>query len=137
MAEFTSLTPDTQVMVPRYTRIHMHAATHAAQSIHTTHTRISQADFDPIKKIVMKQRVDKLEALTQGCFEQQNTYAFFNANGEAMYLVQEDSNCCMRMFCKPSHGAELKFFRTTDGKRFTHDTHLHTYTHKHTQIHTR
>lgn len=65
----------------------------------------------------MKQRVDKLEALSQGCFEQQNTYAFFNANGEAMYLVQEDSNCCMRMCCKPSHGAELKFFRTTDGKR--------------------
>lgn len=88
MSEFTSLSPDTQVM----------------------------ADFDPIKKVVMKQRVDKLEAVTQGCFEQQNTYAFFNADGRAMYVVQEDSNCCQRFCFKPTHAAELKFFRTNDGK---------------------
>lgn len=88
MADFSPLTPDTQVM----------------------------ADFDPVQKVVMKQRVDKLEAVTQGCFEQQNTYAFFNAAGAPMYVVQEDSNCCQRICCKPAHAAELKFYRTHDGK---------------------
>ncbi len=43
-----------------------------------------------------------------------NQYTFFANDGRALYLGQEESDCCAQQFCKNARGFKL-FIRDPDG----------------------
>lgn len=93
MSELTSLSPPTQIMGEGMNK------------------------FANARGLVMKQKVDLLEAVSQGCCEQSNTYSFYDrATGTPMFVVKEESGFCGRMCLNPSHEAKLHFHSTTTGK---------------------
>eukprot|EP01062_Namystynia_karyoxenos_P080547 TRINITY_DN8692_c0_g3_i1.p2 TRINITY_DN8692_c0_g3~~TRINITY_DN8692_c0_g3_i1.p2 ORF type:complete len:298 (+),score=99.27 TRINITY_DN8692_c0_g3_i1:95-988(+) len=68
-----------------------------------------------VSNIIVKQKVTMAEAVCPMC-EQSNIYETFDAHtGQGLFLVEEDSGCCCRVFCNPAHKLNLKFFPMSGG----------------------
>ena len=67
---------------------------------------------------MIQQKVRWGEALTQGCFEQQNIYTITDkASNRNVLLIQEQSQALNRCFCAPGHSFFAKFYLVQeDGK---------------------
>lgn len=60
---------------------------------------------------MIQQKVQWAEALTQGCFEQQNIYTVTDqTTGRNVLLIQEESQCLNRCCCAPEHSFFAKFY---------------------------
>jgi len=62
-----------------------------------------------VDDFTIRQRVKFWEALSQGCFEQSNTYDVFDAHGNHLFIVQEQSDDCERCCCAPYHSLQARF----------------------------
>mmetsp|Transcript_8688 Transcript_8688/g.32036 ORF Transcript_8688/g.32036 Transcript_8688/m.32036 type:complete len:207 (+) Transcript_8688:177-797(+) len=63
-----------------------------------------------VNKLVIQQDIKWVEAITQGCIEQANSYKIFDQTRSSMFMkVQEESNDCNRCFCAPNHSFLLRF----------------------------
>lgn len=63
-----------------------------------------------VNDFTINQRVKFWETLSGGCFEQKNTYDVFDSNTKAhLFIVQEDSHDCARLFCAPAHSLHARF----------------------------
>jgi hypothetical protein len=71
--------------------------------------KLKQTGFQRLESragIFVRQKIDWTEAIT-GC-DQPNTYQVFGINsqgekkGDALFICQEKSNCCIRQFCSPA-----------------------------------
>ena len=62
------------------------------------------------KSLIIKQKVDFLEAATQGAYEAANKYKISAADNEeeAILHAKAYGPCCERMFCAPFHPLVLK-----------------------------
>lgn len=74
-------------------------------------------DMSHCNGVVLKQKVELMEAVTNGCCEGANTYAIYDRDtARPMYVITEKSQCFERCCCKPSHAADMEVHETPDGK---------------------
>jgi hypothetical protein len=58
-----------------------------------------------------QQRIRMKEAITQGCWEQENYYDVFDREtNKRIMIVKEESHDCSRCCCKPHHSVFLRFY---------------------------
>ena len=63
-----------------------------------------------VNDFTIKQRVQWMEAITQGCVEQANVYDVFDAaNGNHLFVAMEKSGDCARCCCAPHHSLFVEF----------------------------
>jgi len=63
--------------------------------------------FSMLTHLIVKQRVEVLEALTG--YEQENKYDIFNTFGQYIFTAKESSDCCQRQCCGPKRKFDMKF----------------------------
>lgn len=63
--------------------------------------------FSMLTQLVVKQRVEVLEAITG--YEQENKYDIFNTYGQYIFTAKEKSSCCQRQCCGRRREFDMKF----------------------------
>jgi len=61
-----------------------------------------------VNKLIVKQDLSVIEAVSQGCCEFNNKYRLFNENGQLVYQVIEESDVLCRCCCNPNHKLNLE-----------------------------
>jgi len=71
-----------------------------------------------VNSFQVRQRVRFWETLSGGCCEQENVYDVFDtATGTHVFIVQEESDDCMRCCCAPYHSFRAHFKLVNNGER--------------------
>jgi len=68
--------------------------------------------FSKLNKLVIKQKIELLEALTG--YEQENRYDVFNEFEQKVYQAKEDSECCQRQWCGASRTIDMRLVDASD-----------------------
>lgn len=67
--------------------------------------------------LYIEQKIRWIEAITDGCCEQNNKYVVYNEEGgQVLFGVMEDSDCCNRCFCAPDHTFDLHMIGAENGQ---------------------
>lgn len=59
-------------------------------------------------EFMVKQTINWIEALSNGCCEMPNHYMVFNKDHQTVYVAQEESGCCSRCCCAPNHNFAIQ-----------------------------
>jgi len=54
-------------------------------------------------QFLVKQSINWMEAVTNGCCEAANHYVILNKQYQTVYVAEEESGCCARACCAPNH----------------------------------
>jgi len=68
-----------------------------------------------LERVFIVQKVNMIEAVTGGLYEQKNTYYIQDSNGKHLMFVKEKSTQICRQCCAPDHPLELNFYPSVQG----------------------